>query len=62
MDKDIVIVVENGRVSEVYCSDGEFTATVIDMDTDSPEREADIQESLRSLQEAVQEDRLISVI
>lgn len=50
----VVIVVEGGRVTEIYASEKDgIIADVIDTDTDDADREAEIREEIQELERAV---------
>lgn len=52
--RKVVIVVEDGRVAEIYASEKDgIIVDVIDTDTDNADREAEIREEIRELERAV---------
>lgn len=52
--RKVVIVVEDGRVAEIYASEKDgIIVDVIDTDTDDADREAEIREEIQELERAV---------
>ena len=60
---DVVICVEQGRVSEVYASSKcRVHVDIIDSDTDDLDRQADIGEELRQLKVRVSGGELVQIV
>lgn len=58
----VVIVVEGGRVTEIYASEKDgIIADVIDTDTDDADREAEIREEIQELERAVAAGELYQI-
>ncbi|RKI66754.1 hypothetical protein D7V91_11670 [bacterium 1xD42-67] len=59
---DIVIVVEDGRVTDVYASTGsEVLVEVIDRDTQDPKEESELNKRIKCLEAEAAAGRMISV-
>ena len=59
---DVVVVVEDGRVSEVFASQKDRDSIeIIDRDTDDAERECEIQEAVNDLNARISQGELFSV-
>lgn len=57
-----VVVVEDGRVSEVFASQKDrVSIEIIDRDTDDAERECEIQEAVNDLNARISQGELFSV-
>lgn len=58
----VVVVVEDGRVSEVFASQKDrVSIEIIDRDTDDAERECEIQEAVNDLNARISQGELFSV-
>lgn len=58
----VVIVVEDGRVAEIYASEKDgIIVDVIDTDTDDANREAEIREEIQELEQAVAAGELYQI-
>ena len=59
---DVVILVEDGRASEVFASDKDsISIEIIDCDTDDAEREREIQEEVGCLNTRISSGELYAV-
>ena len=62
MDNErIVILVENGMVSEVFAETSRVSVEVLDLDTDDSDRCAEIEYAKKRLNEEIRTGRLVSV-
>lgn len=59
---DVVVVVKDGRVSEVFASQKDrISIEIIDRDTDDAERECEIQEAVNDLNARISQGELFLV-
>lgn len=59
---EVIVVVEDGRVSEVFSNVESLMVSVLDTDTDDPERENEINEERAALQARIDAGELKSIL
>ena len=59
---EVIVVVEDGRVSDIFSNVEKLMASVLDTDTDDPERENEINEERAALQARIDAGELKSIL